>query len=255
MRANGAIAVNEKDRRFMNRRTTRDKASAAVLAQTGRMGYLVFDEGVRKSLKQIGRIAVRTPRSWRRPAAGRGHQTVLVRAIALGGLLALAACGPAPAPAPRPDAGGWHEFSGNWTAAGTRRTIPLGGNRKASVTDLRGSLLLAGPGRPGVGFRVEVIALNDSATGMAGRAVWTDERGDQVYSELQGEGTATGNKIAGTFVGGTGRYARATGSYEFSWRFVLEAEDGTVQGQSVGLTGRVRTGTNGTPLAAGEKRP
>ena len=57
MRANGAIAVNEKDRRFMNRRTTRDKASAAVLAQTGRMGYLVFDEGVRKSLKQIGRIA------------------------------------------------------------------------------------------------------------------------------------------------------------------------------------------------------
>ena len=71
-------------------------------------------------------------------------------------------------------------------------------------------------------------------------------------SELRGEGTATGNKIAGTFVGGTGRYAGAEGTYEFSWQFVLEAEDGTVQGQSVGLRGRVRTGASAaTPAATG----
>ena len=178
-----------------------------------------------------------------------------MRAIALAGLLALAACGPAPAPVPRQDAGGWHEFSGNWTAAGTRRTIGLGGDRRASVADLTGTLLLSGPLRPGVGFRAEAIVLNDSATGMLGRSVWTDELGDQVYSELRGEGTSTRNKVAGTFVGGTGRYAGATGNYEFSWRFVLEAEDGTVQGQSVGLTGRVRTGTSGTLPAAEEKRP
>jgi fumarate reductase flavoprotein subunit len=53
VRGNGAIAVNKEGKRFMNEMTTRDKASAAVLAQTGKMGYLVFDEGVRKSLKQI----------------------------------------------------------------------------------------------------------------------------------------------------------------------------------------------------------
>ncbi len=69
------------------------------------------------------------------------------------------------------------------------------------------------------------------------------------YSELRGEGTATGNRIVGTFVGGTGRYSGATGTYEFSWRFVLEAEDGSVQGQSVGLKGRVRIGS---PQAASE---
>ena len=51
-------------------------------------------------------------------------------------------------------------------------------------------MLLAGPGRPGVGFRSEVIALVDSETGLVGRSVWTDERGDQVFSELKGEGTA-----------------------------------------------------------------
>jgi hypothetical protein len=34
-----------------------------------------------------------------------------------------------------------------------------------------------------------------------------------------------------------------TGTYEFAWRFVLEAEDGQVQGQSVGLKGRVQFGS------------
>jgi hypothetical protein len=103
-------------------------------------------------------------------------------------------------------------------------------------------MLLAGPGRPGTGFRSEVIALSDSASGLLGRSVWTDERGDQVFSELKGEGTAARNHITGTILGGTGRYAGVTGSYEFSWRFVIEAEDGSIQGSAVGLKGRVRLG-------------
>ncbi len=115
-------------------------------------------------------------------------------------------------------------------------------------------MLLAGPSRPGVGFRAEVIALGDSATGLVGRAVWTDERGDQVFSELRGEGTATGNRITGNFFGGTGRYTGATGSYAFSWQYVLEAEDGTVQGRAVGLTGRVRfVAPPAAPAAQGVK--
>jgi hypothetical protein len=134
----------------------------------------------------------------------------------------------------------WHDFQGTWTAAGTRNIIRLGPERRASTANLTGSLVLAGASRPAIGFRAEAVVLNDSATGMLGRAVWTDEHGDQAYSELRGEGTATHNTITGTFVGGTGRYAGATGNYEFSWRFVLESEDGTVQGQSLGLKGRVR---------------
>jgi hypothetical protein len=179
-----------------------------------------------------------------------------LRAIALAGLLALAACGPAAPPSETArDGGGWREFQGTWTAAGSRHAISLGGERRASVADLTGSLLLAGPARPATGFRAEAVVLNDSASGMVGRAVWTDERGDQVYSELRGEGTATGNRITGTFVGGTGRYAGAEGTYEFSWRFVLETEDGTVQGQSVGLKGRVRAGSSQAASAAGGPRP
>ena len=136
----------------------------------------------------------------------------------------------------------WREFQGSWNAAGSRHTIPLGADRKGSIVDLRGSMLLAGTGRPGVGFRAEVIALVDSETGLVGRGVWTDERGDQVFSELKGEGTKDENHITGTILGGTGRYAGAVGTYEFSWQYVIELEDGSIQGRAVGLKGRVLPG-------------
>jgi hypothetical protein len=177
--------------------------------------------------------------------------------VALACLLALlAACGPTAPPSQTPSAdGAWHEFHGTWTAAGSRQIIRLGSDRRASVANLTGSLMLSGPARPGVGFRAEVVVLNDSATGMVGRSVWTDERGDQVFSELRGEGTSTGNRIVGTIVGGTGRFAGATGNYEFSWRFVLETEDGVVQGQSVGLKGRVRAGAPEIKVSSEGSRP
>ena len=164
---------------------------------------------------------------------------LLVAAIAL----AAVACGPAAEP-PQPVAAAseWREFVGSWNAAGTRRTIPLGADRRGSIIDLRGTMLLAGPERPGVGFLSEAIALVDSETGLVGRSVWTDQRGDQVFSDLKGEGTAARNRIAGTILGGTGRYAGATGSYEFSWQFVTEAEDGSIQGRAVELKGRIRPG-------------
>ena len=151
-----------------------------------------------------------------------------------------------PAAAP----GEWLEFEGSWNAAGSRHTISLGEDRLGSIVDLKGTMLLAGPGRPGVGFQSEVIGLVDSATGFQGRSVWTDEHGDQVYSELQGEGTAAKNHITGTILSGTGRYAGATGSYEFSWQWVMEGEDGAVHGRAVDLKGRVQPG----PAAGGSPR-
>jgi hypothetical protein len=147
--------------------------------------------------------------------------------------------GPARADSALPDTE-WHEFKGTWTAAGSRQNIGLGGDRHASVADYSGSLMLYGSSRPALGFRVEAVVLNDSATGLIGRAVWTDEADNHVYSELRSEVTPQGNRIIGTFVGGSGRYKGATGTYEFSWRFLLESEDGKVQGQSAGFSGKVR---------------
>ena len=169
----------------------------------------------------------------------RARRFVLLAALAL----AATACGPAAeSPKPPAAAGEWREFGGSWNAAGKRHSLPLGEGRRGAIIELKGSMLLAGPGRPGTGFRAEVIALVDSATGLVGRGVWTDERGDQVFSELKGEGTAAQNRITGTILGGTGRYAGAMGDYAFSWHSVLEAEDGSIQGRAVDLKGRVRAG-------------
>jgi hypothetical protein len=72
-----------------------------------------------------------------------------------------------------------------------------------------------------------------------------------VFSELKGEGTAAQNHIEGTIFGGTGRYAGLTGSYDFSWQFVIESDDGSIQGRAIGLKGRVRLGEPST----GSSRP
>ena len=125
----------------------------------------------------------------------------------------------------------------------------LGSDRHAAISTFTGSVLLAGAKRPDIGFRAEAIVFSDTRTGMTGRATWTDEHGDRIYSELHGQGDGT-NAITGTFIGGTGRYLGATGNYEFSWRFVLENEDGAVQGQSTDVSGRVRFGTLRTELQA-----
>jgi fumarate reductase flavoprotein subunit len=53
VRGNGAILVNREGKRFINEITTRDKASAAILQQKGESAFMIFDEGIRKSLKQI----------------------------------------------------------------------------------------------------------------------------------------------------------------------------------------------------------
>lgn len=185
------------------------------------------------------------------PAMTRRHDCeallgVLTRLVMIVLGLGVAACGPGTEPSGSVAAPSeWREFEGSWNAAGSRRSIPLGADRRGSIIDLRGSMLLAGAGRPGIGFLSDVIALVDSETGLIGRSVWTDENGDQVFSELKGEGTAATNHIAGTILGGTGRYAGVTGTYEFSWQFVIEAEDGSIQGRAVGLKGRFRSGQPG----------
>jgi fumarate reductase flavoprotein subunit len=53
VRGNGAILVNKEGKRFVDELKTRDVVSAAILAQTGKTSYLVFDDSIRKSLSAI----------------------------------------------------------------------------------------------------------------------------------------------------------------------------------------------------------
>jgi hypothetical protein len=170
----------------------------------------------------------------------------------LAAFLLAAACGQQGGPVPETlRAGEWHAFQGTWTAAGTRRTLRLGLDDRAAIFELTGSVLLTGAQRPAVGFRAQAIGFSDSRTGMQGRCVWTDERGDMVYSELTGQAVGRGNHIVGTFIGGTGRYAGVTGDYSFQWQYVVDTEDGAVSGRVVDLKGRARLGQATTAHAGG----
>lgn len=176
------------------------------------------------------------------------------RWVALASLLFAAACNQSTVPSPgSPAPGEWRTFEGTWSASGTRQTIKLEADHRASTFDLTGSLLLVGNQGLGVGFQARAIGFTDSLTGMQGRCVWTDERGDKVYSELKGEFVATGNHIVGRFLGGTGHYAGATGEYSFQWQFIVESEDGAVSGRTVDLKGRARIGP-AADLSTGEDR-
>jgi hypothetical protein len=172
----------------------------------------------------------------------RGPETVRARSgwLLLACLLGLSCSGPPAPPLTAVAPGEWRSFEGSWTATGTRHTLPLEPGRQASTFNLSGSLLLSGQRGLGVGFRAEVIGLADSQEGGLARAVWTDERGDRVFSVLRGSALGTGVQVTGTIVGGTGRYAGVTGEYELRWRWVVQTDEGTISGRTDSLKGRAK---------------
>jgi hypothetical protein len=154
------------------------------------------------------------------------------------------ACGQASAPeSPKRDE--WHTFSANWSATGSRNTLRLGPDDRATTFRLSGSMLISGENKLGIGFRAEAIGFSDGKT-MVGSSVWTDDRGDQVFSSLSGKAIGTGNRVIGTFVGGTGRYADVKGEYEFQWQYVISVEEGEVSGRTIGFKGRFRIDSSST---------
>ena len=161
--------------------------------------------------------------------------------LALLAFVLMSACGgPAKSPVIVSLPGEWKSFEGSGTATGHRKTLRMGPDRKVNIFDFSGSLLLIGERRLGRGFQIDLIGSSDSLKGGTGWSVWTDTSGDQVFSEIRGERIGTGAHIIGSFVGGTGRFEGATGEYEFQWQFVIESEDGYLQGQITGLRGRFR---------------
>jgi hypothetical protein len=154
-------------------------------------------------------------------------------------LLAAACSGPAIDPRSAPLPGETRTFEGTWSASGSRRTLELERGHKASIFTLTGSVLLTGERGLGFGFQGDAIGFSDSVAGGTGQSVWTDERGDKVFSQLRGQPIGTGSHVVGTITGGTGRYAGVTGEYELRWQYVIETDEGTISGRAVGLKGRV----------------
>lgn len=167
-----------------------------------------------------------------------------VRAIALLGVLLVTACGqPETPPAATIPTDEVRPFTGNWTVTGNRQVLDLGPGRPTGTFQLSGALMLSGKQRLNLAFRAEVIGFSDPMSGLVGRSVWTDDRGDKAFSELRGEGVGPGKLIHGKFIGGTGRYSGLSGEYSFRWQRIGTIEGDQLTGRVVGLNGWARLGT------------
>lgn len=173
---------------------------------------------------------------WRSGLTARGWWWLAPAVLVLWSACSGPARGPEAALAP----GESRVFSGTWSASGSRHTLRLGPDHRASIVSLTGSLLLTGQRGLGIGFQAEVIGMSDSRTGGIGHCVWTDERGDQVFSEIKGGPLGSGSLFEGTITGGTGRYAGLTGEYRFRWKYVIYAEEGVISGRTDDLVGRAQ---------------
>jgi hypothetical protein len=134
-------------------------------------------------------------------------------------------------------------FEGTWSASGQRQTLSTDAAQAAVTIRLSGEVTITTGAGLSRGFRGEVIGFDDGAGLVAGRAVWTDERGDRLFSTITGDAlSAAGRQIRGTITGGTGRYAGFSGEYAFRWQYVIADEGDHVVGRAVDLRGRVRGG-------------
>lgn len=133
-------------------------------------------------------------------------------------------------------------FAGTWSASGQRQVLPTDPGRAAVTVQLSGAVMLTTGSGLSRGFRGEVLGFDDGAGLIAGRVVWTDERGDRIFSSIYGDAlTTAGRPMRGTITGGTGRYAGFTGEYEFRWQNLLTTEGNVVHGRVADLRGQVRS--------------
>jgi hypothetical protein len=147
---------------------------------------------------------------------------------------------------PQPAASEGQVFEGTWAASGQRQRLPTEAGPPAATVQLSGAVTIRTGTGISRGFRGEVVGFDDGVGSMAGRAVWTDDRGDRIFSVLRGNAlAAAGRQMSGTITGGTGRYAGFTGEYQFHWQYLVSAEDTLISGRAVDLRGRVRPGGSG----------
>jgi len=180
----------------------------------------------------------------------------MTRTSALGACVGLLlACGgptpdaraqtPTPAPiqaqAPPPAEAAWRTFAGTWSVSGQRQTLAAEDHRLALTLQVSGAVVLTFGSDMSRGFRGELIGFDDGRATSVGRWVWTDEHGNRIFGRVEGEPVQTGKKFVGTITGGTGRYAGVEGGFELTWQYVVQDEEGTIQGRTTRLEGRLRS--------------
>lgn len=124
-----------------------------------------------------------------------------------------------------------------WLAAGS--TFMLGENHPYFVGQFSGTQMTADPQSPLNHASIQCPGYNDIGVGAAGYCTITDAEGDTAYLAFSCtaiapiKGTLTGCAGTGTFNGGTGKYAKATGGDKFTAYTTAIFADGHAAGYSL----------------------
>ena len=134
----------------------------------------------------------------------------------------------------------WRPFSATWALSGRRTSLPTEGARPAAIVHATGSFVITKGETLGRGFLGDLVGFDDGGTLLAGRAVFTDERGEKVFATFKAQPLATGRTATGTITGGTGRWTGLEGDFTFSWKSVVESEDDQIHAFTANVEGRAR---------------
>lgn len=108
-------------------------------------------------------------------------------------------------------------FSGTWTANGTRENLSLGKDRETALIKFSGHVNLKDTLGQQKDYWSTCIGLADSKTGSDVRCVWRSLDGQEIYIVLQAEQLSKDWGVTGEIVGGTGGAKGITGSLSFKW--------------------------------------
>lgn len=131
-------------------------------------------------------------------------------------------------------------FKGTWIANGTRQVLPFGKDRNFYTFKMTGHVNLKDPIGGELDFWSEILGVTDSQTGSQARCVWKDLEGRKLFLELTSDHMQSDELVTGKIVGGTDKFANATGELTFKWSsmsFYREGKDTTVSGQTFDLQG------------------
>lgn len=140
-------------------------------------------------------------------------------------------------------AGQTNLFKGSWIANGSRQIFPFGKDRNVYTFQLAGHVNLEDAIGDKLDFWSEIIGISDSKTGTEARCVWRDLDGRELFLVLKNDRMQPDGLVTGQIVGGTGKFAEATGELSFKWSSISFYRDNikaTISGQALDLKGKIQ---------------
>jgi hypothetical protein len=113
-------------------------------------------------------------------------------------------------------------FTGSWTASGAYQLLEFEEGREVFTFRVSGHVNLKNEMGEIADYWSECTGLWDAETGSTTRCVWRDADGQsRAFSVLEGRIVEEGVKVAGRFVGGSGKLQGLTGALSFTWTSVF----------------------------------